>query len=182
MAFNLTEFYEKKRTERSIISYFGKITPESISSTMQHLEEKLEHLKEIPKIKKKIYIVFLECFQNLYHHSHEITPNDTQKSPTSFCIIDNYNNCYTITSGNYIKNDKIENFKNHLDKINQLSKENLKEYYMEILNNGQKSAKDGAGLGMIDILRRAEHKLNFDFIPVDMHNSLFILTIQLYKN
>jgi hypothetical protein len=181
MVVDLNEFYEKNKSDSCIISFLGNITPESISSTMQNLEENLETLHEIPKIRKKIYNVLLECFQNLFHHSHEIITSEIANKPLSVCIVDKSEDCYSITTGNYIKKDKIEKFKSHLEKINQLSKEDLRIYYMEILDNGEKSEKDGAGLGMIDILRKSGGKLYFHFSSIDDNYSLFSLTIQILK-
>ena len=63
--------------------------------------------------------------------------------------------------------------------INKLSKEELKEYYKAVLNNGEMSMKGGGGLGMIDIARKTGEKLNFNFSPVDDKFSFFSLNIKI---
>lgn len=181
MVCDIIDFYDKVKDSKCVISFIGNITSESINSIMQNLERSFEILQENSKIKKKIYIVFLECLQNLYHHADTIKLEDNRKIPSSFCLIYNKEDSYVIMTGNYIKNDRIKAFDNHLTKINQLSKEDLKEYYLEILNNGQKSAKDGAGLGMIDILRKSDDKLSFNFLPINTDYSLFSLNVKISK-
>lgn len=69
--------------------------------------------------------------------------------------------------------------KKRLDDINLLSKEELKEYYKAVLNNGEMSLKGGGGLGMIDIARKTGEKLNFNFAPVDDKFSFFSLNIKI---
>jgi hypothetical protein len=60
-----------------------------------------------------------------------------------------------------------------------MSKDELKEYYKEILNNDEFSDKGGGGLGMIDIARKSGQKLNFNFIEVDNQYSFFSLSIKI---
>lgn len=66
-----------------------------------------------------------------------------------------------------------------LDEINKLSKEELKDYYKAVLNNGQMSAKGGGGLGMIDIARKTGQKLKYNFMPIDDMYSFFSLNIKI---
>ena len=86
---------------------------------------------------------------------------------------------YTILTGNYILSENVEKLKTNLDKINSIDKEQLKEYYKEILNNDEFSEKGGGGLGMIDIARKSGQKLNYNFLPVDNIYSFFSLNIKI---
>jgi hypothetical protein len=62
-------------------------------------------------------------------------------------------------------------------KINLLSIEELKDYYIETLNNEAFSGKGGGGLGMIDIARKSGQKIEYTFHPVDESYSFFSLMI-----
>lgn len=182
MISDISEYYHEIKNENDIVSFLGVVTPDSLSVIMQNIEIDLERMQEQPRICRKIYTVLIECLQNLYHHTDELEIDEHRKSPSSICLVNKHNEGYTITTSNYIQNEKIEKFKSHLDNINQLSKESLKEYYKEVLNNGQKSTKDGAGLGMIDISRKTDDKLNFNFVPLlDGNYSLFVLNIKILK-
>ena len=86
---------------------------------------------------------------------------------------------YTIMTGNHILNEKIEKFRTRLDKINAMSKEELKVYYQDILNNEGFSQKGGGGLGMVDIARKSGHKLVYQFQPVSEQHSFFSLNIRI---
>ena len=176
----ISDFYTQIKTGDNVISFIGNITPESIDSIMQNLEGNLNKMQEKSKITKKVYNVFLECLQNLYHHSDTVIAEENIH-PSSACVINNNEDRYVITTGNYINNERVGSFKKYLDEINELSKENLKEYYLTVLNNGQKSEKDGAGLGMIDILRKSDAKLDFNFSPINTHYSLFCLNVNIFK-
>ena len=75
-------------------------------------------------------------------------------------MIGKIENEYSIITGNYILSANVEALKSKLDRINLMSKDELKEYYKEILNNDTFSEKGGGGLGMIDIARKSGQKLN----------------------
>lgn len=162
-----------------MLSFKGDITSELLTSILQIMESKLDNLQEEPKIKKKVYNVLVECLQNLYHHMDEVAPEQNDKIRSAIFMIGKIDNQYNIITGNYIKNDNVSGLKKRLDDINQLSKEELKEYYKAVLNNGEMSLKGGGGLGMIDIARKTGEKLNFNFANVDDKFSFFSLNIKI---
>ena len=181
MLSDISDFYKSLKNDKTMISYIGELSGEDISMVMHDLETVLEKLQEQTKIRKKLYNVMIEVLQNLYHHADDINMNVGAKSPNAVCIVDNYPDQCNITTANYIRNDKIQSFNSKLEKINLLSKEELKDYYLQVLNNGEKSSKDGAGLGMIEISRKIDDKLHFDFIPLADNYSLFVLKIKILK-
>ncbi len=87
-------------------------------------------------------------------------------------------NVYTIITGNYIINENVHGLKTRLDEVNSLTKEELKEYYKKVLNNGEMSLKGGGGLGMIDIARKTGEKLDYNFLDIDNKVSFFTLNIK----
>ncbi len=176
---NIYEFYDKMERNNIMLSFKGDITSELLTSVLQIMESKLDTLQEEPKIKKKVYNVLVECLQNLYHHLDEVSQDQNEKIRSAIFMIGKIDNSYNIITGNYIKNVNIEGLKKRLDHINILTKEELKEYYKLVLNNGEMSMKGGGGLGMIDIARKTGQKLNFDFSPVDEKYSFFSLNIKI---
>ncbi|HSH66102.1 MAG TPA: SiaB family protein kinase [Bacteroidia bacterium] len=179
MMLNIYDFYDKMERNNIMLSFKGDVTSELLTSILQIMESKLDTMQEDPKIKKKVYNVLVECLQNLYHHMDEITPDLNEKIRTAIFLIGKIDNQYTIITGNYIKKENVSGLQKRLDDINQLSKDQLKEFYKEILNNGEMSMKGGGGLGMVDIARKTGDKLNFNFLPVDDQYSFFSLNIKI---
>lgn len=179
MVLDIYGFYDKMEQNNIMLSFKGDITSDLLTSILQIMEAKLDNFQEEPKIKKKVYNVLVECLQNLYHHMDESSPANDEKTRSAIFMIGKMETYYNIITGNYIRNENIPNLKKLLDSINMLSKEELKEYYKEVLNNGEMSLKGGGGLGMIDIARKTGGKLNFDFTPVDQKYSFFSLNINI---
>ncbi len=180
----MTKIYDiyKQLEERNVIlSFKGIMTSELLTTILQIIESKMERFDERPKIKKKVFNVLVECLQNLYHHIDEdIDDLDTdQNELNSLFMIAKTVSTYTITTGNYIKPNEVESLRGKLDLINGMSKEELKAYYKQVLNEGTMSEKGTAGLGMIDIARKSGKKLNYDFSPINDNLTFYGLSVKI---
>lgn len=178
---DIFDFYDKMERNNILLSFKGNISSELLTSILQIIESKMENLQEEPKVKKKVYNVLVECLQNLYHHlDDDINETDSSDIPKSaIFMIGKVNNQYSIVTGNYIHNKNVDFLKKRLDEINLMSKEELKDFYKTILNNGEMSDKGGGGLGMIDIARKSGQKLNYNFVPVDGKSHFFSLNVKI---
>lgn len=179
MLTNIADFYNNKVSDKSIVTFIGEVTPVTIDKIMFQMEQQMDRFNEDPKIRKKLFNIFLESLQNLYHHTDNFETNSSE--PSALCVINKDGEGYTILTGNYIKTEKVDLFKSQLEKINKSSKDDLRDYYLQVLNNGQRSDKDGAGLGMIEIARKTDDKLDFEFIPLHDNHTLFILNVKVLK-
>lgn len=179
---DIYEFYDRMERNKIMLSFKGDITSELLTSILQIMETKLDNLQEEPKTKKKVYNVLVECLQNLYHHL-DIDPNEneelTKKYKSAIFMIGKSGTEYSIITGNYILLENIDALREKLNKINTLSKDELKDYYKEVLNNGSLSDKGGGGLGLIDIARKSGQKLNFNFKEVNEQYAFFTLNIKI---
>lgn len=174
------DIYDKMERNNILLSFKGEITSDLLTSILQIMENKMDNMQEEPKMKKKVYNVLVECLQNLYHHLDEIAEvnEDSEKIRSAIFTIGKIDNKYSIITGNYILNENIIGLKNRLDEVNSLNKEELKEYYKRVLNNGEMSLKGGGGLGMIDIARKTGEKLEYNFLEIDNKVSFFTLNIK----
>lgn len=149
------------------------------------MESKLEDTEEVPKVRKKVFNVLVESLQNLYFHIEE-KPGDTEEFKKRFrnamFMIGKKDGMYNILTGNYIESSAVEPIKEKIDMVNSMTREELKAFYQEILNNGKMSSKGTAGLGMIDIARKSGQKLGYSFVPIPDGRSFFSLNVQVaYK-
>ena len=166
MSFDINEYYEKLNGKDVLLAYKGSITSDLISNVLEVVEAKLDDLNEASKVRKKVYNVLVESLQNLYHHIDDLPPGIRDKFDPKFGILivsRIEDNTYKITTGNFINSSKIKTLKDKIDKINTLSRDDLKEMYKFILNHQKLSAKGGGGLGLVDIARKTGHKLEYSF-------------------
>lgn len=179
MSFNIEACYAKMNTGEVLLAYKGSITAELITNVLGVVESKLDHVIDKSITKKKIYNVLVESLQNLYHHVDDLPDHAADDTDIHFGIfvISKVNGIYKIKTGNFIKSFKIKKLKERLEKIRSLTKDELKELYKFVLNNQKFSDKGGGGLGLIDIARRTEGKIDYEFEEYDKEFSFFSLDI-----
>ncbi len=178
---DIYDLYNKMEGNNIMLSFKGDITSELMTSILHIMESRLDNLKEEPKVKKKVYNVLVECLQNLYHHIDEVPDVHVKKNNSgrsAIFMIGIGDNHYSIVTGNYMLTKKVASFKEQLERINAMSSDELKSLYKEILNNDRLSEKGGGGLGMIDIVRKAGQKLNYNFAEINDKYSFFSLNIK----
>jgi len=181
MIFNLNEWYKEKQEGEIILSYKGAISSDLITDVLELIESKLEENNESSKIRKKIYNTLVECLQNIYHHLDELPENGEElfKGRFALFLVSKQNDEYSISVGNFIKNEKKQLLTDRLNQINSLSKEELKSLYKLILNNHDFSEKGGGGLGMIDIAKKTESKLDYNFYKYTKDYLFYSLSVKI---
>ena len=163
-----------------ILAFKGVMTSELLTSILQIMETKMDNLSEAPKIRKKVFNVLVECLQNLYHHIDiEELEKGNKEENSSLFMIARSDKMYTITTGNYMKNNEVENLDEKLKLINSMDPSELKAYYKKVLSHGSMSDKGTAGLGMIDIARKSGKELKFDFHKVNEELTFFNLSVRI---
>lgn len=151
-------------------SYRGDFTQQLTDSILSLSETNMEVANEPLKNRKKVYFIMVESLQNITRHQ------DVEVVEGFFSIHKSANG-FLITSGNAIDNENIPSLKEKLEMINSMNADQLKEYYYEVLNSGGFSEKGGAGLGLIEMVRKSGNKLSYDFTQVDDEHSFFYFQI-----
>lgn len=180
---NVFEMYERMHDNNIMLSFKGEVSFDLVKSVLDIIEGRLNKIEDNPKTKKKVYNVLVECLQNLCHHiEHSIPEPDMIKNGnTAILMIWSENSVYRVATGNYILNDNVNKLKNWLDRINSISKDELRSLYKEILDNETFSEKGGGGLGFLDIARKSGQKLEYDFKEIDSALSFFSFQINVPK-
>jgi len=177
---NAYEKFRRMMDNHIMLSFKGEITSDIITMVLQIMETRLDSVSEKGSVKKRIFNVLVECMQNLYHHSEaEVLGDISTRRAMLELFYDN--EFYYILTGNFIKNDEIPPLKDRIDRVNSLSKDDLRRYYREILDNNQISDKGGADLGMIDMARKSGQKLDYNFSKVNDELSFFDLRVKVAK-
>ena len=179
MDFNIDEFYSQMNSGDTILAYKGSVSSELITNVLEVMDAKLEDLIVKKSIKKKLYNILVESLQNLYHHIDDLPDASNGKFDIHFGIfvVAQKENHYKVSTGNFIKTEKIKPLKQRLEKIKSLSKDELKELYKNILNYQEFTQKGGVGLGLIDMAKRTEGNMEYKFTKYNEKYSFFNLDI-----
>jgi hypothetical protein len=150
--------------------YHGDFNIDLTERILSLVESSMDDEKETSKTKKKVYFIMVESLQNITRHQAE---NNRKKLQDGFFSIHKFDEGYLVTSGNVVENKNIELLKQKLEKVNSLDADQLKQYYYDVLNLGGFSEKGGAGLGLIEMVRKSGNRLVYEFVELDEEFSYF---------
>ncbi|MDI9539428.1 MAG: DUF6272 family protein, partial [Bacteroidota bacterium] len=86
MGFDIDKWYLRKLQGEIIVRYMGDITPDKFTEILEVIESNLNLKKVNNQTRKKVYNVFVECIQNLFHHV-DVPPDNTIKAGQRFGVI-----------------------------------------------------------------------------------------------
>ncbi len=175
------DLYDELERQRVMLSFKGALSPDLITALLGAVERKMEGLESDPRTRKRVFNVVMECLQNLYHHNTKLREDqerpDAAPEPQGVVMIAHMDRGYSVLTGNFMAGIEVEQLKNHLDRINGLPADALREFYRETLADGKFGRNGGGGLGMIDIARKSGGKLEYGFVPYDKDNAFFSLNV-----
>jgi len=171
------ELRKELSNDGAVFCYNGYITEELLTSIGMVLKTKLQ-ADNLDKQKiRSVFHFFVEQVQNIIRYSSEF--EESIESPSEFryglVIVGSRDNSYFVTCANLVNNKNVPELKSTLDKIHQMDDDELKILYKKMLRNESPDQSKGAGVGFIDIARKAS-KFEYDFIDVNPTSSYFSLT------
>jgi len=124
---------------------------------LSYLDIEEELVKLVPtQWVKRLVLLSVEMLQNIIKHKDTIP----YEEEAIFFITKDDSNILLI-GGNLVNSKNLGYIINKIEYINSLDKESLVKYYHEVLNNKGFSEKGGAGLGLIEMARKTNHKIEY---------------------
>jgi hypothetical protein len=150
------------------LAYLGQFD-DKITNLLIDLSSNQASNLQSGKSNRKISFLIAECFQNVIRHSDNLEKIENN----DFFLLNKSGNAFHIFSINLVKREKVQKIENAILTINELDKDELKKMYLKELENSEISDKGGAGLGLIEIARKTNNKLIFDFTESESGDYLF---------
>lgn len=161
--------------KKIIVSHISELDQDKVNSISTLVENQMENLGVSKSAVKKIFNIVIETLQNICLHGEK----DNNGYQMTYFIIGKNNNEFTIFSGNIVTSSAAEKLNIRLNGIKSLSDTDLKKQYMDVLSNGELSAKGGAGLGFLTIALKSSNNMDFEFEVLNKEYSLFSLQSKL---
>ncbi len=159
--------------------YKGEFSEDIAHYLLLLAERNIERNQLKGRLKKRVFHIMVESVQNITRHQDIIEEDNLQKA---MFAIQKFSNIYLVTTSNLVKKIKVQYLKNKLETINNMTEEELNEFYKEVLMEDSFTSKGGAGLGLIEIARKSGNKLYYDFVDFNDEYSLFYMHTFIYLN
>jgi hypothetical protein len=168
-----------------IVSFNGSFTQGIIEEIGTAITSYLQEEKNTEETDiHNVFSVYIEQSQNIKNYflksdgpdKHEIS----RRAFESIIVIGRQTDRFFVCSGNLVSHEDAKVLKEKIDYINSMDKDQLKKYYKEKLKARRSDSNyDSAGLGIIDMARKATAPLDYMFVSRDEKYSFFTLKVSL---
>lgn len=175
------KFHETMAENGLMLAYEGEVTQQLTKAFSTLAEMNLEKEEVAGSVRRKVFHIMVECLQNVAKHSDHPDTGENIKPGMGIFLVGKSENAYTITTGNVIANDKVEFVSELITKVNAMDRDEIKAYYKNMLRESKLSEKAGAGLGIIDMVKKTGNKIHYAFLPVNGKTSFFIYKVDITR-
>lgn len=167
-----------------IFAYSGYVTEPVLSGVGEALKQKLTIDDADTKTLRSVFAVFVEQMQNIIRYSAEKARQDLPPANEQGALMEmrygiltigREGGDYVVCAGNLVKKEDVPRLRERLEKIRNMSKDDLKILYKEQLRADPDIGSKGAGVGLTEIARRASKPIDYDFADVDGDHVFFAL-------
>lgn len=159
--------------------YKGPLNHETMKFFTNMAEEKISKRCSNTSVKRKVFHVMVEMLQNITRHSADF---DEEGSGNGIFVIGERKDYYYVITGNVVRSSEVNNLEEAIEELNKLDKSELDNLHKKQIKSGELSFKGGAGLGLIDIIRKTGEKYAYQFIRLDETFHFFVLKATIHFN
>lgn len=183
MVLDMMEYYNMFKRNSLNIIYSGPIWADGVEGIAGTLRKRLEYDKLSFSTSQAIFSVFVEQMNNMLMYSAEketFHPEQDRQLDVSkgVFLLGTQEGSYFLQSGNVMPKESVGPLKERIDYLNTLDKAQMRKFYKEQMkmDNSNPESK-GAGLGLIEIARRASSKIEYSFTPVEDGDVFFAMYV-----
>ena len=153
------------------VIYSGPIWSGGIDGIAEMLQRKLDFDAVPLRASQSVFSVFVEQMNNMLMYSAEkelfVKDGDGENgAPRGIFVLGVSDKHYFVHTGNVVTDSSAAILKTKIDHINTLDKQSLRQYYKDRVRQDNPNPQSrGAGLGLIEIARRAAGKIEYEFTP-----------------
>lgn len=173
------ELYDVQHALRNkgiLISFSGRLSQGLIEEYGEAVKKYMETEERTRNEVFNVFAVFIEQTQNIKNYvvSKEGSPDYERISNSSIVTIGKSEEGYYICSGNMGEASDLEHLAGRIELLRSLDKAGLKKLYKETMMK-EPPENGGAGLGIIEMARKASMPLEYSVTPIDGALAFFTL-------
>jgi hypothetical protein len=168
---------ERLMAENNVyLIWSGHISTDVEKEVLTFTETKLAEEDVELTLRRRIFSVLVEILENVAKYSPGREPEEKFGMPVAMIRLED--DVYTLTTGNLILNEKVEDLKRKLDTINKYDKVGLKELFRKSLSGQTINSNSTGNMGLIDMARKSGSKLVYQFEQINELYSYYVLTVK----
>lgn len=174
---HITNYISNNKIEPTLI-YKGEINYHIMNLHLEELKIFLKKHVNDAVLRKRIYSILVESLDNIYRHGYAVQVHEVKKV-FGYMFLYFTDNHIKLRFGNYMKTELINEQQNRINSSLVNAKENLKENILEQINNVSFTERHGAGIGIMDIVRKLKDNSTINIEFEDYNDELTLYSIEI---
>lgn len=179
MEMNLLDLQRLLQSYGVLISFSGRFTQAIIEELGEAVKKYLETETMSQTATYNVFSIFIEQTQNIKNYSCQKNgmPLGDRIANSGIVAIGKSEDGYYVSSGNLIERTDLSELISRLNQLENQDKAGLKKLYKEQMKKDILPGSSGAGLGLIDMARRASRPLSHTVVMLDAQLAFFTLKV-----
>ena len=153
------DFHKLLEQRRTFFCYSGLLSEDVLSTFSSIVREQMSEMEDDTEITKRVFGIFVEQAQNVIRYSKD----RIAEGGTGTVAISRAENGFLIEAINPMDHENAEGLQKNLDELKAMDSKELRQAYKQRLREGPPEGSKGAGLGFIEMARKAD-RFEFDFV------------------
>ncbi|MFZ8920939.1 MAG: SiaB family protein kinase, partial [bacterium] len=144
---------------RTFFCYSGLLSEDVLSTFSGIVREQVNEIEDDAEITKRVFGIFVEQAQNVIRYSKERIAT----GGTGTVAISRAEDGFLVEAINPMDEQNVEDLRQNLAELQAMDSKELRKAYKQRLREGPPEGSKGAGLGFIEMARKAD-RFEFDFV------------------
>ena len=172
--------FEKLEKEGVILYFNGPVTQGVVEGLARLMRRKMASEDLGMKTARTVFTLLVEQMQNIVRYSAEREETERDEGGVGHGLVivgrERDGRMY-VACGNRIRTEDGPRLTERIERVRGMSKEDLKAYYKERLRCEPDPDSRGAGLGFIEMARKAGGPLDFSIMDLEGGTSFFSMKV-----
>ncbi|HEY0945100.1 MAG TPA: SiaB family protein kinase [Opitutaceae bacterium] len=175
---HLHDHYLAARDQHIVLSFMGVVTQELLVGYAKFIPQQAG-LSDNSRL--VLFGTFVELAQNILRYSAERAGAAGQERGIGLVLVSEQEKTFTVASGNLVERETADRLQTQLAALATLDRDGLKALHRERRRAGPPPGSQGAGLGLIEVARRAAGPLAWSLAPQPDARVFFSLSVPVAK-
>lgn len=181
MKMSLFKYYEEMEEEGVILYFNGPVSQGVVESIADLMRTKMRAEEAGMGSVQRVFAVLVEQMQNIVRYSSERQADGGDRrgemAHGQVVVGREEDGRFFVACGNKVQADDCDDLSEHIRLLQGMNKDELKAYYRERRKLPGSGTLKGAGLGLVEMARKASRPLDYTIVPVDASTSFFSMKV-----
>lgn len=177
----LFKYYEEMQDEGVILYFNGPVSQNVVEGFVQLMRNNMQAEAAGMGVVQRVFSILVEQMQNIVRYSSDRAVSngmhDGEVGHGQVVVGRERGGKFFVACGNRIRAVDGGELTKQIEAVRSMSKESLKEYYRTRRKSPSPLSAKGAGLGFVEMARKAARPMDFDIVPLDADTAFFSMKV-----